>query len=129
MSTKDGRMPQWTYAWKSRMTAQAADVSRHDSAGTLQDRRIAIGFLWVSLFVLLAKGVGALKEMAIAWRFGASSTVDAYVLVFLAATWPISIWFSVLCLALVPLGKLLRKFATPWANSAAASLNLRLNRC
>lgn len=89
-------------ARKSAMSTQTAEVSRHNVLRTLQDRRIAVGFLWVSLFVLLAKGVGAAKEMAIAWRYGVSSTVDSYVLVFQAVTWPISIWFSVLCVALVP---------------------------
>jgi hypothetical protein len=42
------------------------------------------------------KLAGAAKEMAIAWRYGVSDTVDAYVFVFNLATWPVSLWFGVL---------------------------------
>lgn len=66
-------------------------------------RRIAIGFVWVSLFVLVGKLAGAAKEMAIAWRYGISGTVDAYVFIFNLVNWPVSVWFSVLTVVLVPL--------------------------
>ena len=66
------------------------------------DRRIAIGFLYVSLFVLVGKFAGAAKEMAIAWRYGVSAVVDAYVLVFSIVTWPVALWLNVLSIALVP---------------------------
>ena len=45
-------------------------------------RRIASSFLLVSAFVLIGRLAGAAKEMAIAWRYGISEIVDAYVLVF-----------------------------------------------
>jgi putative peptidoglycan lipid II flippase len=65
-------------------------------------RRIAIGFAWISLFVVLGKLAGAAKEMAIAWRYGVSETVDAYVLLFTLANWPVGVWFSILTAVLVP---------------------------
>ncbi len=71
-------------------------------------RLIAEGFLWVSFFVLLGKLAGAAKEMAIAWRYGVSATVDAYVFVFNLVNWPVSVWFSILTVVLVPLAARLR---------------------
>lgn len=59
--------------------------------------------MWVSLFVFIGKLAGAAKEMAIAWRYGVSETVDAYVFVFNLVSWPVSVWFSVLTVVLVPL--------------------------
>lgn len=66
-------------------------------------RRIAIGFIWVSLFVLVGKLAGAAKEMAVAWRYGVGGTVDAYVFIFNLVNWPVAVWFSVLTVVLVPL--------------------------
>lgn len=68
-----------------------------------QHRKITLGFLWVSLFVFVGKLAGAAKEMTIAWRYGVSATVDAYVFVFNLVNWPVSIWFSILTVVLVPL--------------------------
>ncbi len=65
--------------------------------------QIASGFLWVSLFVLVGKLAGAAKEMALAWRYGVSSTVDAYVFVLNLINWPVSVWFSILCVVILPL--------------------------
>jgi putative peptidoglycan lipid II flippase len=78
-------------------------ISRHLVDPHSHHRRIASGFLWVSSFVLIGKLAGAAKEMAIAWRFGVSEMVDAYVFVFQLITWPVSVWFSVLTMVLVPL--------------------------
>ena len=50
--------------------------------------RILSGFLWVSLFLFLGKATGAAKEMAVAWRYGVSPIVDAYVFVFNLLAWP-----------------------------------------
>lgn len=71
-------------------------------------RRIAEGFLWVSAFVLLGKLAGAGKEVTIAWRYGISPTVDAYVFIFNLVNWPVSVWFSILTVVLVPLAARLR---------------------
>lgn len=66
-------------------------------------RKIALGFLWVSAFVFIGKLAGAAKEMAIAWRYGVSEIVDAYAFVFNLITWPVSVWFNVLTIVLVPI--------------------------
>lgn len=78
-------------------------VRRHWNDPASHDRRIAMGFLWVALFVAIGKLAGAAKEVAIAWRFGISDTVDAYVFVFNLVTWPIPVWFGLLSAILVPL--------------------------
>jgi len=46
---------------------------------------------------------GAAKEMAVAYRYGISPEVDAYLFVFGLASWPIGVWLSVLSIVLVPL--------------------------
>lgn len=66
-------------------------------------RRIVLGFLWVGLFVLTGRLAGAAKEMAIAWRYGVSETVDAYLFVYNLVSLPVSIFFSVLTVVLLPL--------------------------
>ncbi|MBS0425521.1 MAG: polysaccharide biosynthesis C-terminal domain-containing protein [Proteobacteria bacterium] len=71
-------------------------------------RRIAKNFLLVSSFILIGKVAGAAKEMTIAWRYGISETVDAYVFVLTLILWPVSIWFSILTIVLVPLVARLR---------------------
>ena len=72
-------------------------------------RRIAIGFLWVSAFVFIGKLAGAGKEIIIAWRYGVSSTVDAYVFTLNFVSLPIGIWFSILSAVLIPLLSQLRQ--------------------
>lgn len=71
-------------------------------------RKIAQGFILVSLFVFLGKLAGAAKEMTIAWRYGVSEKVDAYVFICNVITWPVSIWFSILTVVLIPLAAHLR---------------------
>ncbi|HVZ17380.1 MAG TPA: lipid II flippase MurJ [Terriglobales bacterium] len=78
-------------------------IRRHWNDPGSHDRRIATGFMWVAFFVFVGKLAGAAKEMAIAWRYGVSETVDAYVFVFNLVTWPVSLWFGVLTVVLVPL--------------------------
>jgi peptidoglycan biosynthesis protein MviN/MurJ (putative lipid II flippase) len=85
------------------MSNIASRVRRHLTDPESQHRHIATGFLWVSLFALIGKLAGAAKEMAIAWRYGVSETVDAYVFVFNLISWPVAVWFSVLTVVLVPL--------------------------
>ena len=68
-----------------------------------QHRQIALGFIWVSLFVFIGKLAGAVKEMTIAWRYGVSATVDAYVFIFNLVNWPVSVWFSILTVVLLPI--------------------------
>ena len=83
-------------------------IRQHLADPQSQHRKIAQGFLWVSLFVFLGKLAGAAKEMTIAWRYGVSETVDAYVFVFNLVSWPVSIWFSILTVVLLPLAARLR---------------------
>lgn len=69
---------------------------------------IARGMAWVILFVFLGKLAGAAKEMAIAYRYGVSEEVDAYLFVFNLVSWPVGVWFSVLTVVLVPLAARIR---------------------
>jgi len=65
--------------------------------------RIAKGMAWVTLFVFIAKLVGAAKEMAIAYRYGVNEIVDSYVFAFSIVTWLPAVWHGVLEVVLVPL--------------------------
>lgn len=87
-------------------------ILRHWRSEESHHGQIARSFLIISLFVLLAKVAGAAKEIAIAWRYGVSAEVDAYLFVFNIASWPASILFGVLSIVLVPLYTQLR-LATP----------------
>ena len=57
---------------------------------------IARGMAWVTLFVFLGKLVGAAKEMTIAYRYGISDQVDAYLFIYNLIIWPVGVWFSIL---------------------------------
>lgn len=70
---------------------------------------IALGMAWVALFVFFGKLAGAAKEMAVAWRYGVSEEVDAYLFVFNLVSWPVGVWFSVLTVVLVPLAVRIRQ--------------------
>jgi putative peptidoglycan lipid II flippase len=61
------------------------------------------GMVWVALFVFLGKLAGAAKEMTIAYRYGVSDKVDAYLFIFNLISWPVTVWFSILTIVLVPL--------------------------
>lgn len=80
-----------------------SNIGQHLVDPDSHHRHVAIGFFWVSLFVFVGKLVGAAKEMAIAWHYGVSETVDAYVFIFNLIGWPISVWFSILTVVLLPL--------------------------
>lgn len=73
---------------------------------------IARGMAWVALFVLLGSVARAAKEMAIAFRYGVSAEVDAYLFVFNLVSWPVGVWFSVLTVVLVPLAARIRQGAS-----------------
>lgn len=70
---------------------------------------IARSMVWVAVFVLVGKLAGAAKEIAIAWRYGANVEVDAYLFLFNLVNWPVSVWFSVLMVVLVPMASRLRQ--------------------
>jgi peptidoglycan biosynthesis protein MviN/MurJ (putative lipid II flippase) len=73
---------------------------------------IARGMAWVVLFVLLGSLTRVAKEIAIAYRYGVSAEVDAYLFVFNLVGWPVGIWFSVLIVVLVPLAARIQQGAT-----------------
>lgn len=83
-------------------------IRRHLSDPDSQHRQIALGFFWVSMFVFIGKLAGAAKEITVAWRYGVSPTVDAYVFVYNLVNWPVSVWFSILTVVLLPLVARLR---------------------
>jgi peptidoglycan biosynthesis protein MviN/MurJ (putative lipid II flippase) len=66
------------------------------------NRQIGEGIVWVAAFTVLARLVNALKEIAIAYRFGATELVDAYVLVFAFVTWLPAVWLSLMQTVFVP---------------------------
>src|SRR5688572_19793035 len=66
-------------------------------------REIARSMAWIALVGFMGKIAGAIKEVAIAARFGTSEVVDAYVLVMSLNAWPLAVWFSVLTVVIVPL--------------------------
>ena len=74
-------------------------------------RAVARGMAWVALFVLLGSFARAAREVAIAYRYGVSAEVDAYLFVFNLVTWPVAVWFSVLTVVLVPLTAGIRRGA------------------
>lgn len=84
-------------------------IRQHLADPESNHRRVAISFLWVGLFALSSKLAGAVKEIAIAWRYGVNATVDAYVFVFNLVSWPVTVWFSILTVVLVPLAARVRR--------------------
>jgi putative peptidoglycan lipid II flippase len=74
-----------------------------------EHRTILFGLMSVGLFSILGKFAMGLKEIAVAWRFGVSAQVDAYLFVFNLMSWPIAVWFSTLTLIVIPLEAKLRK--------------------
>jgi peptidoglycan biosynthesis protein MviN/MurJ (putative lipid II flippase) len=65
-------------------------------------RTILTAMMAVSLFVAIAKVLGAAKEVAIAAAFGAGPPVDAYVFLFNILNWPSAVLASVFLTVLVP---------------------------
>jgi peptidoglycan biosynthesis protein MviN/MurJ (putative lipid II flippase) len=80
-------------------------------ARSADPRHLAIlrGMVTVALFVFVGKLAGALKEMAVAYRYGLSAEVDAYQFLGSLIGWPAGIWTSVLTAALVPIAVRLRE--------------------
>lgn len=78
-------------------------------AATDEHRTIFNVLLSVAAFSLMGKLATAAKEVAVAWRFGVSVTVDAYLFVFNLINWAVLIWFSVLTVVLIPLEARLRR--------------------
>jgi putative peptidoglycan lipid II flippase len=77
-----------------------------------EHHQILTGIFWVSLFVFFGRLAGAIKEVAIAYRYGTSKEVDAYLFIFNLVSWPVAAWFSVLTVVLIPLAAHVRHAAT-----------------
>lgn len=75
-------------------------------------RAIAQGMVVGATFVFLSKLAGAAKEMAVAWQYGMSAVVDAYLYVMNLVAWPVAVWFGVLGVVLVPLSAKIRERAS-----------------
>ena len=87
---------------------------------------------WVALFVFVGKLAGAAKEMVVAYRYGVSAEVDAYLFVLNLVSWPVAIWFSVLTVVLVPLAARIRHTAAgelPRFRAELLGLALLLGLC
>lgn len=70
---------------------------------------IARAMIWVALFVFISRLAGAAKEVVIAWRYGTNAEIDAYIFLFNLVSWPVSVWFSVLMVVLVPMTSRMRQ--------------------
>ena len=68
-----------------------------------EHRAIARGIFVVAGFALIARFLGAAKEIAVAWRYGVGAEVDAYLLGFNLVSWPVGIASSVLPVVVLPL--------------------------
>ncbi len=86
-------------------------IAWNSRIGSIHSDHLAIarGMAWVILFVMLGKLSGAGKEMVLAWRYGVSEEMDAYLFVLNLVSWPLALWFSVLTVVLVPLVARLRR--------------------
>ncbi len=56
----------------------------------------------IVIFLLVGRMAGAAKEVTMAWQYGISEIVDAYVFVFKLAQWPIDILGGVLASVMIP---------------------------
>lgn len=72
------------------------------------NQRILRDMSVIMAFVLVGKGVAAAKEAVIAWRYGVSEAIDAYLFVFNLIGLPISIWYSILSAVYIPLSERIR---------------------
>lgn len=77
-------------------------------AAAPQHAAILKGMLTVAAFVFVGKLVSAMKEMAVAYRYGLGPEVDAYQFLYTVISWPLGVWSSVLTAVLVPLAVRLR---------------------
>lgn len=90
---------------KPKLTFQSwlsARSLRQTLRGDSDHGAIARGFLAVAGFAILAKSLGALKEIFIASRYGLAPEVDAYLFVFNIHSMPISIWYGMSSAVLIP---------------------------
>ncbi len=102
----------WLGTMKRRLTVLHSRWIRRLRDAHPDHHAITRGMAWVALFVLLGSIARAAKEVAIAYRYGVSAEVDAYIFVFTLVSWPVGVWFSVLTVVLVPLAARIRQGAS-----------------
>jgi putative peptidoglycan lipid II flippase len=78
-------------------------TQRFDFHSLAHHRKIFSGLAFVSTFIVIAKIVGALKEVAVAARYGTGPAIDAYVYIFNLLSWPLAVWTTTLGIVLIPL--------------------------
>lgn len=66
-------------------------------------RKILRAIATVGVFVLLARVLGAAREILFAARFGTGEMVDAYLLTSNIVSWPVAVWASTLTAIAVPI--------------------------
>jgi len=57
----------------------------------------------VAMFLLIAKIIGAFKEIVLAEKYGTNTLVDSYIYTLAFVNWPISLWFGVISVVLIPI--------------------------
>lgn len=85
------------------------DINTRIRAADREHHAIFKGMAWVVLFMLVGKVIGAGKEMVVAYRYGVGAEVDAYIFALNFILWPISVWYSVLTVVLVPMAAKLKQ--------------------
>lgn len=96
-----GRLPEVTnntLPWKAYMSLK----SRWQGL-SVENRRAARGIALVAFYVMLAKAVGAAKEMVVAYHYGVSPLLDGYVFVANIVFWLTSVYYGTVSYVLVPL--------------------------
>jgi putative peptidoglycan lipid II flippase len=81
------------------------------------DRQIAKSVVWMFLFLIVGRSIGALKEVLVAWRFGVSAELDGFLFAFNLAMLLVGLWASVMVSVLVPL-------VAAWDQRPSASLRV-----
>lgn len=66
-------------------------------------RGILGSIVLVGVFVVASKAFGAVREIVLAAKFGTNEIIDAYLLMFSFASWPVAVWLSALTVVAVPL--------------------------
>jgi putative peptidoglycan lipid II flippase len=84
------------------LSAAVQSVRRRLGRVHQDHKRIARSAVVLLAFVILGKCIGASKEMAIAYRYGISGTVDAYQLALTLVTWLPTMLTNVLSVLLIP---------------------------
>lgn len=87
---------------------------------------IVKGMLAVAAFVFVGKAASAVKEMAVAYRYGLGPEVDAYQLLYTLISWPLGVWSSVLTAVLVPLAIRMRDYPGELARFRAELLGVAI---